>query len=254
MGEPKQPRPRFRNAPVVEAVVDIDCDLQPGFELGAVQDAAREALGPSYPTLQIKRRDEFRFEASEAGTESRPVRSGLDALQFFSPEGEELVQVRHNGFSFNRLRPYTCLDDLLPKIERVFAMYRTIAEPIKVTTVRLRYINRIELPFEEGKVEIDDYVNIGPRLPIGADLGLGPFLIQFMVRDEDSRCTANVRLAAEQPSKEILPLILDIEAFRVGDADAKDWSTIEQQIQALREFKNDIFFGSITEKTERMYE
>ena len=34
----------FRNAPIVEAVLDIDCDSPPGFDLSALEERAR-ALG-----------------------------------------------------------------------------------------------------------------------------------------------------------------------------------------------------------------
>ena len=261
MGEPMTQLPPIVNPPVVEAVVDIDCEFPPGFELGEVRDAAASAFGDAYPMQRIKRLDEFRLEATEAGTHSRPGKSRIDALQFVSSDQTRLVQVRQHGFSFNQLRqdpgrqrPYPGLDALLPDIERSWNIFRELANPRTVTAVRLRYINRIDLKFIDGQVDIDDHLNIGPRLPEGHDLSLGPFLVQFMVADQTTRCMANVRLAAEQPSPDTLPLILDIEAFSAGDLAVDDWSAILDRIGQLRALKNNIFEGSIKRETRRAYE
>lgn len=39
------PRLKLDKAPIVEAVLDIDCDLPPGREITKLEEAAREKLG-----------------------------------------------------------------------------------------------------------------------------------------------------------------------------------------------------------------
>ncbi len=43
---------KLKNAPIVEAVVDIDCDMPPGFDLVAQEMAARDAYNTEYPKFR----------------------------------------------------------------------------------------------------------------------------------------------------------------------------------------------------------
>ncbi len=75
------------------------------------------------------------------------------------------MQVRAQGFSFNRLAPYSSLDDYLPEIERTWRLYVDLVSPTQIRFIRLRYINRILLPMAEKKVDLDEFLTIGPRQP-----------------------------------------------------------------------------------------
>ena len=77
------------------------------------------------------------------------VRRGIQALQFLHADEKQLVQVRAQGFSFNRLAPYTSLDDYLPEIERTWHLFVGLASPVQIRVVQLRYINRI--PCRRGR-------------------------------------------------------------------------------------------------------
>lgn len=254
MAESTTQLPQLRNPPIVEAVVDIDCDLPAGFGLGEVAGLAAEAFGDTYPITATRHVEQYTFTPTPGGPPSQSVRSDIQALQHFNKEKNQLVQVRADGYTFNRLQPYTSLDALLPEIERTWALYRDLASPIKVTALRLRYINRIDLPFDGGRVEIDDYFTIGPRTPAGEGMSLGPFLVQFMMIDNTTRCVANVRLAAQDLHPEGISLILDIEAVKNEELAPDNWECIAERIACLREFKNRIFHGSITEKTREKYQ
>ena len=72
------------------------------------------------------------------------------------------MQVRAQGFSFNRLAPYSGLDDYLPEIERTWSLYVDLASPVQIRAIRLRYINRILLPLAANTVDLDEYLKIGP--------------------------------------------------------------------------------------------
>jgi hypothetical protein len=55
------PIPKRRNPPIVEAVVDIDCDLPPGFDLAALEATSRTALQDQYPKFRTQVTQEYRL-------------------------------------------------------------------------------------------------------------------------------------------------------------------------------------------------
>jgi uncharacterized protein (TIGR04255 family) len=79
-------------------------------------------LKAEYPKHDRQLLQEHRVEAKPDGSAtSFSSRHTVQALRFHEAEGKQLVQVRALGYSFNRLAPYTALDDYLPEIERVGA-------------------------------------------------------------------------------------------------------------------------------------
>jgi uncharacterized protein (TIGR04255 family) len=60
------------------------------------------------------------------------MKSALAAFQFLKNDEKQLVQFRNEGFSFNRLAPYTTLDDYLPQIKKNWEIYRIVAAPSEI--------------------------------------------------------------------------------------------------------------------------
>ena len=121
-------------APIVEAVLDIECDMLPAFDLAALEKRARAVFRDRYPNLRMAHLQEAKIQSSGDALPKVSVQRGLQGLQFFQEDEKQLVQVR-------------------------------VQEPVQVRLVRLRYISRILLPMPEGRVELNEYVRIGPRLP-----------------------------------------------------------------------------------------
>ena len=96
--------PKLPNAPIVEAVVDIDCDTPPGVELAALEEPARERFRDHYPKMRKRFAHEFEIEAKGEGSKVA-ARHAIQALQYLKDDENQLVQVRTQGFSFNRLAP-----------------------------------------------------------------------------------------------------------------------------------------------------
>src|SRR5262245_14624718 len=105
-------------APIVEEVIDIECDYPPGTPVAALEEAALEALKDRYPKFRRQFLQEHEFQTPPQGEPKHSVRQSVHALQFGADDEKQLVQIRAIGFSFNRLAPYTSLDDYLPEIER----------------------------------------------------------------------------------------------------------------------------------------
>lgn len=245
---------KLRHAPIVEAVVDIDCDLEPGFDLDAIEWAARERFQDRYPKFQKRYLQELKIETKAAALSQFSARNAVQALQFFHDDKAQLVQMRVQGFSFNRLKPYSSLDDYLPEIRRTWQSYLEMAAPVSTRLVRLRYINRILLPTEAGKVELDEYLKIGPRLAHEKALEFTGFLVQHKAMEKDTDHQVNLVLTSQDPENEKLPVILDIGVASPLREEPGNWAVIRRTVDSLRGLKNRIFLNTLTDKCIQLFQ
>jgi uncharacterized protein (TIGR04255 family) len=247
MAKMNTPDLKLDHPPIVEAVVDVDCDMPSGFDLATMQGAAHASFGAQYPKLRPQFLEQHHFEAKPDQTAVHSARRAVQSLQFLQDDEKQLVQVRSQGYSFNRLKPYTSLDDYLPEIRRTWDLFVGIASPVQVRVIRLRYINRIPLPFEAGRVELNDYLKIGPRLPDENKLQLVGFFNQHTAMERESGHQVTTVLASQLPENKQLPIIFDNCVASAGTLFTTDWDSIHRMILSLRDLKNRIFRDTLTE-------
>lgn len=239
--------------PIVEAVVDFDCDHSPGQELLSLEAEARSVFRDTYPKFRRRYAQEFKIEARGDDPPDTSSRYGLEAFQFLKRENEQLVQVRDKGFSFNRLTPYEGFDRYLPEIERTWQLYLNLAVPTKVSVLRLRYINRIEVPAEGGRVGLDAYFKAGTQLPSVAGARFTGFLSQYSAMEPETGNRAKIFMTAQDIVDDKLPVILDIRVSREISTEPGNWDVVLPTLLSLRMLKNRIFTDMITEQCQALY-
>lgn len=246
----------LQHPPIIEAVLDIDCDLAPGFALPQIETAARDALEASYPRVSRQLLREFKFGtgADGATTARQPSDATVQALQFRHDDGRQVIQFRSSGYSFNRLAPYTALDDYVPEIHKTWEIYRRLAKPLQISSMQLRYINRIRLPLVGGNVDLDEFFTIGPRLPATKELTFSGFFQQVQAIEPASDLLTNVVLASQETTPDVLPIVLDISVAKRTKLDADDLDSINATLQALRELKNRVFDNALTKKCMDLFQ
>lgn len=241
------------NPPIIEAVVDINCDLPPSVNLEAIQENAKKQFADRYPKArrQILQQHEFRAEAEKPAEVS--VRQQLGALQFWAEDEKQLVQIRPQGYSFNRLAPYGSLDEYLREIARTWAIFRELTQPVVIRQIELRYINRLLLPTKDGVVEFDDYFRISPHLPDEETMQFLGFINQHSAVDITTGNQVNITLALQPIEGDHLPVIFDIDTIDPRQRPSEHWSGIMEAILALRGLKNRVFERTLTEQCLNLY-
>lgn len=237
---------KLPNPPIVEAILDVDCDLPPGQKLTELESLARDRYKDRYPKFRTQVFHEHQIEAGSGGEAKLSMRQGVQALQFLSEDERQIVQVRGEGFSFNRLAPYTSLDDYLPEIERVWRLFVGLALPVQIKLIRLRYINRILLPLTDGRVDLDIFLKVGPRLADENNLTLTGFMNQQAAVETGTGHQVSLVLTSQVPEGDKLPIIFDNSAAVVESGNPEDWPWIIEKIKALRALKNHIFKNTLT--------
>ena len=238
------------NAPITEAIVDFRVGAKPGLDV-SVFDLLKEELSEQYPKVKEIRILEAQLPVGSAEIVTPLIkRHEAIGLRFGTSDGLDIVQFRLDGFTFNRLKPYTSWDQIFPTVMKLWSRYVTLANPSSVTRLALRYINRIELP--AGIAGYDDFMTSPPPLHNAPPQRLVSFLTRVTIHDEEQKLDAHITQALETHQVENKKnWLLDIDAFRVfserGVAVGSD--EIRTTFEALRSFKNRIFFDSCTDET-----
>ncbi len=240
--------------PIIEAVLDIDCVQSPAFDIRRIQNPSRKALAKTYPKLRPIFVQNHRLEATPDEQMKYSVEGRIQGFQFVNRDEKQIVQFRAQGFSFNRLAPYTSLDDYMPQIKKMWLQYSKLVSPVQIRSIRLRYINRILLPLIDGRVNIDDYILNGPRLADSKRLVLTGFLDQYAAIDKLSGHQINSVLTLQPADNDKLPIIFDNGAVSIKSGDVGDWAWIRTTILELRELKNHIFSKTVTKKCLNLFQ
>ena len=93
-----EPALTLAHAPIIEAVVDIDCDMTPGQDFAALEAAGRGCFGDRYPRSRTRFLQEHQIEQHGDSPPRFSARRGIQAFLFLHDDEKQLVQVRQQGF------------------------------------------------------------------------------------------------------------------------------------------------------------
>lgn len=187
---------------------------------------------------------------------SQSTEHDLRGYMFRSEDKLTIVQFKVDGFTFNRLRPYTSWNSVWPQALELWRKYREIALPVAITRMALRYINHITLPSKP--FELEEILTCPPPVPKQLGAAIARFTTRVTIQAPSGRLAAHILQAIEpKPDHEGVTLILDIDAFRQAELLLEEddlEARIEETFGELREFKNEIFFASLSETVIRGFE
>jgi uncharacterized protein (TIGR04255 family) len=243
-------------APITEAIIDIRVKELVGGDVDNFSDMP-EAFTKVYETNLDIQRQAFSIEAGLEGKFDTNNDIELLGKRYETTDGKRVVQFRKDGFTLSFLWPYTSWEELRDEAKDLFDLYKSkITSESSITRIALRYINHIDLP---SPCDIQDYLTAPPSVPKELPQGLANFLTQNTIKITELGAVARiVQSSAENPnsdqSADKISILLDIDVIKFMDPqleleDGSLWSSFE----SLRQVKNDIFYNSITEKTEELF-
>lgn len=240
----------FPNAPITEALLDIRVELPEDVtlaKLGTFYDYVKERFSEKQERISFT----AGFKLSQEGPETLPTSGGPDGYLFRSSVENKIVQARLDGFTFNKLKPYENWEVFLSEARKLWDFYFQLTNPLKITHIALRYINRIEIPLPMN--EFKEYILTVPEIASDLPQGLSQFFMQLVIPNDliDAVAIINQTMEPVTPKQE-LPLIFDIDVSKVVSYKG-DNINMWEDFESLRAFKNEFFFKSITKKTEELF-
>jgi uncharacterized protein (TIGR04255 family) len=242
---------RLARPPITEALIDLRVDGAEPATIELTQELTSR-LSNDYPQVREQRRFEATIGVAEGQhPEAMAQDLGLRGALFTSGDGKLTAQFRSDGFTFNRLHPYTSWEEIYPEAMRLWAEFLDVFRPERVTRVAVRYINHIQLP--GGELQLSEYLNSPIIVPRGMPAKLTGFLNSVLLSDGETGCSARVTHSLEPQTQAGFVLLLDIDAFQEGDWGPADES-IESALGSLRSLKNNVFFSSLTSQALKRFE
>ena len=242
----------FSNAPITEAILDIETKLQHGIGLN-IFDEFQENIKDSFGDRKTKHsfQAEIRFLPGKDETTPIVPKDKVEGYLFHSKNKNKIVQARLDGFTFNKLQPYENWNNFHSEARKLWELYSKIVKPISIERIALRYINRIEIPLPFN--DFSEYILTNPQIAPKLPQALSYFLMRMEIPNDKIGAIAIITQTMQKPTKsQKLPLIFDIDVIKKADYTEKE-SDMWKNFSLLRQFKNEIFFNSITEKTKELF-
>jgi uncharacterized protein (TIGR04255 family) len=242
----------FAKRSIKEAILDIRAKLPVSVDADRLLSLHTRIAG-QYPSKQVRRKWEGEIRVGDnAQPEARSTVSEIDRYLFRSSDDTRIVQYRLDGFTFNRLRPYDNWASFRDEAKRLWNIYIEAVMPEQITRIALRYINQMLIP--APIVNFDDYLTAGPVVPEKLPQQVSSFVTRVVIHEPQIKASAVITQAFEKIIEpDIVPIILDIDVIKVAQLGV-NYEQMWETFEALRNFKNSIFFESITEKTTELFQ
>lgn len=242
----------LNNAPLTEAILDVRVKTNEKFSIEFFQPL-RARFANTFPIVEEQRIFEGEVQLGPGKSVAQFAKMGeVNGLLFKSSDGLNIAQFRRDGFTFNRLHPYTSWEDVFPQAWDLWSRYIETSAAEFVTRIALRYINLLTLPTPVR--DLGDYLTAPPRTPEGVEGSIASFLTRVVVNIPQNGLAAIITQALEKPAEPgSVRVILDIDAYKQEELDLTD-ASIREVFHDLRDLKNKIFFNSITEDAARLFE
>jgi uncharacterized protein (TIGR04255 family) len=242
-------------APIAEAVVDIRASLPQGFDITELSRLPDEVSGNFQASESMKGFvGSFEFGKELEQPRSQAIDKGVVGYIYKSVDSTKVLQLRNDGFTLSKLKPYDNWSKLRDEARQLWNIYLSLAQPESISRIALRYINHLNIPNSADKFNFDEYLTTAPQIPNELPQAILSFFYRVVLPDPSVGAIAIINQAVESiADPKVVPIILDVDAFIQGNIEPEGddiWNAFEK----LHVFKNDIFFSCITEKTAELYE
>lgn len=237
---------RYKSAPITEAVIEIR--IQPS---DAVDSTALETLAKSFNSDFPHQTPTHALNLDFSDAVKRNISESFLGMRLSNPNGSRVMHLRPEGFAYSHLAPYSDWETFSREAKPLWDRYRQLAPNAKLARCALRYINRIDIP--APKLEPSDYFSLYIQIPkLLPEQDVINMSLNILMPQKDLECAANIHHALIEPiAPRSLSFVLDIDIFRLqidGWSDDRVWKFLDR----LRDRKNEIFEGCITDNTREL--
>ncbi|QOZ45520.1 hypothetical protein XH89_20050 [Bradyrhizobium sp. CCBAU 53340] len=242
----------YPRAPITEAVVEMRFGRQ--IDRETIEKATSLIAGDFF----YNEEEQIFNIAMDADVVGKPPKVKTEWLgrKLSSLERTDLVFFRQSSFVCSRLAPYMGWDNFREIMGTAWtALRKHYSQPLDVTRVGLRYVNRIDIPVQEGdSIDIDDYLNFAPRSPQAFELPMLGYVVQTQrqIDVENDLYLSLLSSAVPSPLINTASFSLDLDVYREKNIPKRDdelWSLIER----MRSHKNFVFEACITESARELF-
>jgi uncharacterized protein (TIGR04255 family) len=241
----KSQYPFLTKAPIIEAVLEIKTTPVLLWEEKVITDKVKSQFGTGY-TFESENifQHTMQFQPSLLATDKKSIME-WNGLRLTSEDTTGIVKVNRDSYVYSRLQPYPGWENFKERALIGWNDYRVIAGKQNIKRIGIRFINKIEFANDE----LSELFVGFPETVGKIDKSMSGYFQQNVYTFNKGEYGANhiQTIQASDINNENPSFILDIDVYtlEVLPLEEKDLNNILEQI---RMFKNDIFFGAIKEK------
>ena len=251
-------RRRYRNPPIEEALCEFHFQPGPVWDL-TVPGKLHMQLGTEYAGKpQEQKSIETEIQVQDGQPPSVQQREGLSRVRLLTKDEKRIVSVGRDVMSVHMLRPYQGAtpqepggwEEFQSRISTALSAYWTVAQPVSVSRIGIRYINKIVIP--QRTVRLEDYFRSSLPKVSGLPQQVGGFLIRVeYAHSEDVRLVLTQGLT-EAPADHVA-VMLDLDVTWNGTEPVKQDGAM-QKATKLRDLERTAFEALITDQARELFD
>lgn len=236
---------KLANPPIQEAIIHIGFDAQEHFHVSALSDLAK-SLKPRFEVVKELNTEETTL-TWRAGSKPFDIERSPRSLEKVILERPGLVvQLMRAGLTVSHINKYRGWESLFEDTRETFEDFVNFSKPASVTKVACKYVNVLMLP--KDTANLNDWLNVGELVPPSPNLTVTGFRTEAGWYDDAAKIRGWLRIRSERQLFSNPPkIILDVEAFKSVAMPSK-FDEVASLLARLRDKKNEVFFGSVTER------
>lgn len=243
----------YDRPPITEAVIEFR--VRDRYTADAMQQLVAKLRKP-YPNATEQSNVEVAIEATGGAPIVRP-QIEANGYKLSSEDQADIVLLGNASLATARLAPYPGWEAFTERAQKNWKIWRKSKKTNPVNRIGLRYINRVDIPHEEGKkIRLGDYMRVTPNFPkdgaILSDLSNYVVQVNTGTRDKNWDVTLTSTPVNPPPLLDHASLLLDIDIFRTREMPTAN-DHIWEEVERIHALKNEIFEMCITDQSRRLF-
>ena len=240
--------PTLSNPPITEAVIEIRFSPSAGIE---ILKSACDYFELDFPKVKPVQQSSVSWKVEGGEMVPGPQESGLDHFRLSSNEDREIIQLKRDRFAFSFVGHYLDWDGFSQQALKAWEQFANKVSIEVVTRLGVRFINNLNLPQE---TDLNKFITNLPQIPLGIPAKMAGFLNQITLSNKEISAFGQITLALDRnrTNEKKLPVIFDIDVFNLEQTQNKI-ELLQKKLLDLRNFKNQIFFNSLTQNGLELY-
>jgi uncharacterized protein (TIGR04255 family) len=239
----------FPNAPITEAIVDFSVSFGQAPAFSDLEKYGALAA-PRFPILKPRQR----YATNISVKDGIPTWNNEEEkfLSFLSADEKYIAQVRVGSFAFSRLKPYISWADFEAHAVDAWEIYAKMFNPSNITKISLKYINRIMLSADG--IDFSRYFKTGITVEPSLNLKIDRAFFSFQAKGKNGNDVGEVTFVTDTEASRNgnISVLFNVETIHPQEL-APDLKRVRACLSDLRNFKNDLFFLSITDETKGLF-
>jgi uncharacterized protein (TIGR04255 family) len=240
---------RFKNPPIVEAVIAFQVPLLPESAIEDFQAGADTMLAKGYkqPEPVTKHELQIKFEGATSSFDGKGFPHGL---KYSREDGLYVVQFNRDGFVFSRLGRYESWESFRDECRNIWDVFAAITGALDIISYGVRYINKLYIPLGQDS---EEYVSIYPHLPEGIPTQIQECFMRLglpILKPRGKLLHQQILLPPDREGFSSLLLDNDFQFPALGLTTPEVW----EQLETVRFVKDDYFRKFVTLKMQETFD